>query len=50
MEHFKKIEADLNKFSELFPEYVNICKKYNAPHGLILGGTLSVIASIMLIF
>ncbi|MFM7853643.1 MAG: hypothetical protein ACKO96_17410, partial [Flammeovirgaceae bacterium] len=36
--------------SEFFPEYVKICKRYNAPQGLILGGVIGLLGSIMLIF
>jgi hypothetical protein len=38
MEHVQKVQDELDKFAQSFPEYIDICKKYKAPPGLILGG------------
>ena len=50
MEHFKKIENELNNIAEIFPEYVKICKKYSVPHGILLGSVIGILSIIALIF
>ena len=42
MEHVDKARKELDKLANTMPEFVDICKKYNLPADLVLGGTISV--------
>ena len=43
MEHIKQLEKELSKIAEIFPDYVKFCERHNAPSGLILAASVSVL-------
>ena len=38
MEHVDKARAELKKYAEGIPELMGVCKQYNLPPDLVLGG------------
>ena len=38
MQYVEKAQAELDKYAQNLPELVKVCKKYNVPPGLVLGG------------
>jgi len=43
MEHVDKARKQLDKIAQGIPELVEVCKKYNLPPDLVLGGGGSVV-------
>ena len=50
MEHLKNIKNELDSSAEAFPEYVNLCKKYKIPHGILLGSVVGILSLLAIIF
>ena len=42
MEHVEKARKELDKLANGMPELIAICKKYNLPADLVLGGAIGV--------
>ena len=43
MEHVEKVRKELDKLANSMPELMTICKKYNLPADLVLGGVIGVV-------
>ena len=43
MEHVEKARKELDKLANGMPELITICKKYNLPADLVLGGAIGVV-------
>ena len=49
MEHVEKARKELDKLANGMPELISICKKYNLPADLVLGGAIAVLLLIGII-
>ena len=50
MEHVDKARAELKKTAESIPELMGVCKQYNLPPDLVLGGGCVVVLLGLIIF
>ena len=50
MEYVDKARKELDKYAQGIPELMQVCKQYNLPADLVLGGSALVVTLILIVW